>query len=294
MDKSNNKSTDFLIQIGTRVRSLRASRGMTRKMLAKDSAVSERYLANLEQGEGNISINLLRQVANALHTEPAKLLDNNETQNPEKSLIIDFISRLSRKEQQTTLKILYKQFSNPQNMQNRIALVGMRGAGKSTMGSLLEERRELSFIKLVDVIESLAGMSVPEIQEFSGQAGYRRLEADALFNTLNDHDTCCLEAGGSIVSDANELNILLTSCLVIWVKATPQEHMDRVIAQGDMRPMANNKYAMSDLERILIERTPYYKQAHAILDTSGKTIEQTYEELVEIIDNLQNLTGNTT
>lgn len=294
MDKSNKHSTNFLIQIGSRVRSLRASRGMTRKMLAKDSAVSERYLANLEQGEGNISINLLRQVADALHTQPAKLLDDNKSQNPEQSLIIDFISRLSRKEQQTTLKILYQQFSNHEIMQNRIALVGMRGAGKSTLGTLLEERRELSFIKLVDVIESLAGMSVPEILEFSGQPGYRRLEADALFNTLNDHETCCLEAGGSIVSDANELNILLTSCLVIWVKTTPQEHMDRVIAQGDMRPMADNKYAMSDLKRILIERTPYYEQAHAILDTSGKTIEQTYAELIEIIDNQQNLTSNIT
>ena len=289
MDKDNRDSKDFLILIGSRVRSLRASRGMTRKMLARDSSVSERYLANLEQGEGNISINLLRQVADALHTEPAKLLDGNENQAPEQSLIIDFISHLSREDQQTTLKILYQQFSNIDNFHSRIALVGMRGAGKSTFGELLEKRQKLSFIKLVDVIESIAGMSVPEILEFSGQSGYRRLEVDALFNTLNDHDSCCIEAGGSIVSEANELNILLTSCLVIWVKTSPQEHMDRVIAQGDMRPMADNKYAMSDLERILVERTPYYEQAHAVLDTSGKTVEQSYSELLKIIEDQTNL-----
>ncbi|RLA03378.1 MAG: transcriptional regulator [Gammaproteobacteria bacterium] len=292
MSKDDNSNKDFLIQIGSNVRSLRASRGMTRKMLAKDSSVSERYLANLEQGEGNISINLLRQVANALHTEPAKLLPRTDKRSPEQSLINDFVTRLSREEQQTALKMLYQQFSALQSEHTRITLIGMRGAGKSTLGQLLEDRQSLAFVKLVDVIESLAGMSVPEILEFSGQSGYRRLEGDALYETLNQYDSCCIEAGGSIVSEANELNILLTSSLVIWVKASPQEHMDRVIAQGDMRPMAGNQHAMSDLEQILAERNPYYEQAHAILDTSGKTVEQSYSDLVSIIHEQSNLNGS--
>jgi len=283
MDKNNQFSDDYLIQIGKSVRSLRASRGMTRKVLARDSSVSERYLANLEQGEGNISINLLRQVANALHTDPAKLLPTSDKHTPEHSLLNDFIARLSRQEQQTALKMLYQQFSNLDSNETRIALIGMRGAGKTTFGELLEKQQQLPFIKLVDVIESIGGMSISEILELSGQSGYRRLEEDALFNTLHDHNSCCIEAGGSIVSEANQLNILLTSCLVIWVKASPQEHMDRVIAQGDFRPMADNKYAMKDLESILAERTPFYEQAHEILDTTGKTVEQSFDDLVTIL-----------
>jgi len=289
MDKEKHLNEDYLIQIGNSVRSLRASRGMTRKMLARDSSVSERYLANLEQGQGNISINLLRQVANALHTEPAKLLPSTDKITPEQSLINGFVRRLSVDDQQTALNMLYQRFSSISSDQTQIALIGMRGAGKSTFGRLLEERQNLPFIKLVDVIESIGGMSVSEILELSGQSGYRRLEEDALFRTLNDHNSCCIEAGGSIVSEANELNVLLTSCLVIWVKTSPQEHMDRVIAQGDFRPMADNKYAMNDLESILIERTPYYEQAHAILDTTGKTVEQSYSDLLKIIEEKSNL-----
>jgi len=289
MAKDNQSNEDYLIQIGSSVRSLRASRGMTRKMLARDSSVSERYLANLEQGQGNISINLLRQVANALHTEPAKLLPTTDKRSPEQSLINEFLTRLSRDDQKTALKMLYQRFSSVDNNQTRIALIGMRGAGKTTLGRLLEERQNLPFVKLVDVIESVGGMSVPEILELSGQSGYRRLEEDALFQTLNDHNSCCIEAGGSIVSEANELNVLLTSCLVIWVKTSPQEHMDRVIAQGDFRPMADNKHAMSDLESILIERSPYYEQAHAILDTTGKSVEQSFEDLLLIVQEKINL-----
>ena len=198
MNKDKQSNEQFLIQIGCSVRSLRASRGMTRKMLARDSSVSERYLANLEQGQGNISINLLRQVADALHTEPAKLLPTTDKQTPEQSLINDFLTRLSKAEQQTALKMLYQRFSSVNSEQTRIALIGMRGAGKTTFGKLLEERQSLSFIKLVDVIESIGGMSIPEILELSGQSGYRRLEEDALFRTLNEHPSCCIEAGGSL------------------------------------------------------------------------------------------------
>lgn len=292
----NNTETNevFLKQIGDRVRGLRASRGMTRKMLAKDSSVSERYLADFEQGKGNISINLLRQVARALRINLSELFPFGAKQTPELSLINEFVGRLSRDEQQTALQLLYQKFSLRDEGQTRIALIGLRGAGKTTLGTLLQERQNLPFIRLADEIESIGGMAVSEILELSGQSGYRRLEEKALLNTLNEYDSCCIETGGSIVAEVKKLNILLSTCLVIWVCTTPLEHMERVTAQGDLRPMANNDDAMEDLHRILEERTPYYEKAHAVLDTSGKTVEQSYKELVKIVQEHSNLIGLST
>jgi len=280
---------EFLKRVGNRVRGLRASRGMTRKMLAHDSSVSERYLANLEQGKGNISINLLRQVAGALRTNFAELLPSNIKQTPEQSLINEFVGRLSQVEQQAALQTLYQNFTCLGGRQTRIALIGLRGAGKTTLGRLLHERQQLPFIRLIDTIESIGGMAISEILALSGQPGYRRLEEKALIQTLDEYGSCCIEAGGSIVSEAKGLNTLLTTCLVIWVCATPQEHMNRVIAQGDLRPIADNNDAMEDLRRILEERSPYYEKAHAVLDTSGKSVEQSYAELVKLVQAQSNL-----
>lgn len=280
---------DFLQEIGNRVRGLRASRGMTRKMLAKDSSVSERYLADFEQGKGNISINLLRQVAQALRTNLHELFPSDVNQTPELSLINEFIGRLSREEQQSALQILYQKFSLLGEGQTRIALIGLRGAGKTTLGRMLQDNNNLPFIRLADKIETIGGMAVSEILELSGQSGYSRLEEKALLHTLSKYETCCIETGGGIVAEVKKLNILLSTCLVIWVRTTPQEHMARVTAQGDLRPMANNDDAMEDLHRILEERTPYYEKAHAVLNTTDKTIEQSYEELIKIIQQHSNL-----
>lgn len=295
-DKSDNNDEGeaFLKQLGDLIRGTRASRGMTRKMLAQDSSVSERYLANLEQGKGNISINLLRQVALALNTTVDELLPSAITQTPEQSLINEFVSHLSIDDQKLTLEILHHNFSSSYNGHTRIALIGLRGAGKTTLGSLLQERQHLAFIRLADEIEALGGMPIAEIFSLSGQQGYRRLEEKALFRTLKTYDSCCIETGGSIVSDLKELNMLLTTCLVIWIRATPEDHMARVIAQGDMRPMANNVDAMRDLRQILTERTPYYEKAHSVLDTSGKTIEQSYDELTALIREHTALCGSVT
>lgn len=273
----------FLQEIGKRVRGLRASRGMTRKMLAHDSSVSERYLADFEQGKGNISINLLRQVAQALRTDLSELLPFSEKQTPELSLITEFVSHLTREEQQTALQSLYQQFSSLNHVQSRIAFIGLRGAGKTTLGKLLQERQAIPFIKLVQKVETIGGMPIAELLELSGQTGYRRLEEKALFTALSEHESCCIETGGSIVAELKNLNILLSTCLVIWVRTTPKEHMERVINQDDLRPMEDNNDAMADLERILEERTPYYEKAHAILNTSAKTVEQSYKELIQII-----------
>ncbi len=270
---------DFLSQVGQCVRGVRASRGMTRKQLSVDSAVSERYLANLEQGMGNISIVLLRRVAQALGVPLGDLIPSDSRQTPEQSLINDFIARLSRDEQQAALQSLYRKFSTSENGQTRLALIGLRGAGKSTLGRLLEERQGLPFVRLADEIESLAGMAIGEILALSGQVGYRRLEERALVSTFRRHDSCCIETGGSIVSEPKELNLLLSTCLVVWVRTSPREHMARVVAQGDLRPMADNADAMEDLQRILAERTPYYEKAHIVLDTSESTVEASYQEL---------------
>ncbi|RLA04785.1 MAG: transcriptional regulator [Gammaproteobacteria bacterium] len=280
---NNRKDDDFLQKLGGVVRGLRASRGMTRKMLANDSTVSERYLANIETGKGNISINLLRQVADALNVNLVELFPSSAKQSPELKLIIELVSNLSREEQQSILHSLYQESSRFENKQQRIALIGLRGAGKTTLGKILEQRTNLQFIQLTDTIESIAGMPVPEILALSGQSGYRRIEEKALMNTLTEFNFCCIETGGSIVSDPKELNLLLTTCFVIWVRATPEEHMKRVIEQGDKRPMADNEFAMQDLRSILNEREPYYEQAHAVLDTSDKNLEESYSELVEII-----------
>jgi len=282
-EKNSKPNIDFLQEIGNRVRGLRANRGMTRKMLARDSSISERYLADIEQGKGNISINLLRQVSQALATNLEELLPKATKQTPELSLINEFISHLSRDKQQAALQMLYQKFSSLRNEKTRIALIGLRGAGKTTLGKLLRKRQNLPFIQLAQEIETIGGMPISEILELSGQSGYRRLEEKALFTALNEHESCCIETGGSIVAELKNLNILLSTCLVIWIRTSPNEHMERVVNQGDLRPMANNNDAMEDLEAILEERTPYYEKADAILDTSGKTIEQSYKELIKII-----------
>lgn len=276
---------EFLQEVGNLIRGVRARRGMTRKSLALDSSVSERYLANLEQGKGNISINLLRQVAEALNTPMDQLLPSSTRQTPEQALISELLSQLDRKEQQAALELLYQKFSSSRPPKSRIALIGLRGAGKTTLASLLQERLDIPLIRLADEIENLSGgMPISEIFSLWGQQGYRRLEERALFSALQSNESCCIETGGSIVSEPKTLNLLLTTCLVIWVRATPEDHMNRVTAQGDLRPMANNPDAMKDLEHILKERTPFYEQAHKQLFTSGKSVEQSFQELKQLIE----------
>ena len=270
---------ELLERLGQKVRALRAGRGMTRKMLAADSAVSERYLAQLEQGQGNISIALLQRVALALRTDLAALVRGGKAVSAEQVLINELVQRLDTDDQHRALQLLYQNFS-PSHDCKRIALVGMRGAGKTALGSRLAEQLDVPFVQLVTEIEKLGGMPVAEILSLSGQDGYRSLEEKALFDVLARMEKCVIETGGSIVSETRLLNTLLTTCYVVWIKALPEEHMQRVIDQGDMRPIESNDDAMAALRRILEARNPFYAQAHTVIDTAGNKLEESYGQLV--------------
>ena len=270
---------ELLESLGRKVRALRAGRGMTRKMLAVDSGVSERYLAQLEQGKGNISIGLLQRVAKALRTDIAHLLQTGNEITAEQVLINELIQRLDSEEQHLALQLLYQNFSTTHDC-SRIALVGMRGAGKTSLGSRLAKQIGVPFVQLVTEVEKLGGMPVAEILSLSGQDGYRRLEEKALFDILARLEKCVIETGGSIVSETSLFNVLLTSCHVVWIKAQPEEHMQRVIDQGDMRPIESNDHAMADLRRILDAREPFYAQSHATIDTSNTNMEKSFQQLL--------------
>jgi XRE family aerobic/anaerobic benzoate catabolism transcriptional regulator len=270
---------ELLASLGRKVRALRAGRGMTRKMLAVDSGVSERYLAQLEQGKGNISIGLLQRVAEALRTDISEMLQSGNEFTAEQVLINELVQGLDSEEQHLALQLLYQNFSTTHDC-NRIALVGMRGAGKTSLGSRLAKQIGVPFVQLVTEIEKLGGMPVAEILSLSGQDGYRRLEEKALFDILARLEKCVIETGGSIVSETSLFNVLLTSCHVVWIKALPEEHMQRVIDQGDMRPIESNDHAMADLRRILDAREPFYAQSHSTIDTSDANIEKSFQQLL--------------
>jgi len=265
---------DLLGLIGNRVRSLRARRGMTRKSLVAESSISERHIAQLEMGKGNMSIVLLERVARALEIDLGDLVRAGQQESVEQVLINDQLRSLTAAELKTVLDWLHQQYSSTEGIQQRVALIGLRGAGKTTLGKHLARHRGVPFVQLVVEIEKLAGMDASVIFELSGQSGYRRLEEKALTETLSNHPACVIEAGGSIVSNPRLFNLLLTGCTVVWVRALPEQHMQRVIDQDDLRPMAGNDDAMSDLRRILEEREPFYAKAHHILDTSSGTVEE--------------------
>ena len=281
MSPASARDTDGLLErLGLRVRSMRSRRSLTRRALAARARISERHLADLETGRGNISVRLLDRIAAALDMEISGLLETARDRAPEESLVVEFVRALPANDQKQALRLLQDRFTPAPETKRRIALIGLRGAGKSTLGAKLAERLGLPFVGLVGVVEGLAGLSVAEIFALSGGTGYRRLEEQALFETLNRHEGCVIETGGSIVSDPTLLGTLLTACFVVWLRTEPEHYMARVVAQGDLRPMRNRPDAMSDLRRLLDERGPYYSQAHATVDTTGQTVRESLGALL--------------
>ena len=271
----------FLVALGERVRSLRARKGMTRRSLAGASSVSERHLANLELGLGNASILVLRQVAAALECLPADLLGD-DIDSPERLLIRDLLrgrDDTDLRRARTALGELFGTSAKPEARRQRIALVGLRGAGKSTLGRRLADDLGVPFIELNREIERVAGYGLTEIHNLLGPAAYRRYERRALEETVQRHPEAVIATPGGIVSDPATFNLLLSHCFTVWLTAAPAEHMQRVVAQGDTRPMAGNSEAMDDLRRILAGRAAFYRKADLTFDTSGKSLEEAYGAL---------------
>ena len=270
----------YLHALGEHIRDLRVRRGMTRSILARDSGVSVRYLAQLEGGEGNISILRLRQVAQAMAMPLEEIIRVGPEQAAELTLLKQFVSRLSSTQLAEAGNLLRSTFENRTRRQ-RIALVGLRGAGKSSLGKMLAAHLKIPFIELADVIEQTAGASLSEVFSLYGQAAYRRYERRSLEWLIENHESFVLSTGGSISTEPATFDQLLSSCYTVWLKASPAEHMARVVAQGDQRPMGDNREAMQDLERILIGREPMYRKADATVNTSGLDIERSLAELLK-------------
>ena len=276
---------EYLAVLGERVRAARVRRGMTRKILARDSRVSERYLAQLEAGQGNISIALLRQVAEAMSLPLGELVREGAERPIELTLLLQRLERLEPEQLAEAARLLTKQFGLDRgaHRQDRIALIGLRGAGKSTLGRKLAAALDRPFVEMADEIQAIAGMSLDQIFDLSGQAGYRRYERRALERVLERHERFVAATGGSIVSEAGTYELLLSSCYTVWIKAAPEEHMARVVAQGDMRPMAGNAEAMEDLRQILLEREALYARADASFDTAGKSVDAAFSQLLQTL-----------
>jgi XRE family transcriptional regulator, aerobic/anaerobic benzoate catabolism transcriptional regulator len=274
-----------LRSLGDRVRQARARRGMTRKQLARDSGVSQRYLAQIESGNGNISVLVLRRLAKALGMPVDALLFEGPEPPVELTHTVEFLRRLSLDDLALARQMLLDEFGriDPAARDRRIALIGLRGAGKSTLGRALADRLEMPFFELDRLIEQESGLTVSLIFEFRGQSGFRKLERQCLEDAIQRHPCFVLATGGSLVSEAGTFERLLSSCFTVWLKTSPEEHMQRVIAQGDMRPMSDNRDAMSDLKRILAEREALYAKADIQIDTAGRTVEENLKTLIQAL-----------
>ena len=293
-EASGERKNPFLHALGERVRAQRVRRGMTRRATAHSAGVSERHLANLEYGVGNASILILHQVAQALHCTLAELLGDPTTTSTEwlllRSLLEGHDESVVRQVRLAAARML-GDGSATAGRSRRIALIGLRGAGKTSLGQALAEEFGCPFIELSREIERIAGCSTAEIQALYGQNAYRRYERRALEEAIRDHPEAVMATPGGLVSDGGSFNLLLSRCTTVWLQATPEDHMKRVIAQGDMRPMAASREAMADLKSILDGRAAFYSKADLHFDTSGMDPGQAREALLTLLQRWFSDTG---
>jgi XRE family aerobic/anaerobic benzoate catabolism transcriptional regulator len=288
----------FLVALGERVRALRSRRGMTRKAVSLAADVSERHLANLEYGVGNASILVLLQVAQALQVSLTELTGDVTTSSPEWLMIRELLSGRDEAALRRVRVVIGEMFGTGGAATRaggarspRIALIGLRGGGKSTLGAMLADDLGVPFIELSGEIEKFAGCTVAEIQALYGQNAYRRYERRALEETIQIYGECVIAVPGGLVSDPATFNELLAHCTTVWLQATPEDHMRRVVAQGDLRPMASSKEAMQDLKGILAGRAAFYSKADFTLDTSAQPLDATFAALRRLVRDALQLQG---
>lgn len=274
--------TDLMLQVGERVRKARERKGIPRRVLSEMSGVSPRYLAQLESGAGNISIGLLKRVALALDHRIEWLVGEDDPWSSEALRVAELFRSADRKTQEQVLRTLDPEPEASQRA-SRVCLIGLRGAGKSTLGRMAGTALDIPFVELNREIEAHGGMEIAEIMGLYGPEGYRTLEAEALSRIIATHDRMILAVAGGIVAEPRTYQTLLTRFHTIWLKAAPDEHMQRVRAQGDERPMAGNPEAMTQLRSLLTSREMLYDRAEARLDTSGQTPDASLKQLLALI-----------
>jgi len=268
-----------MLAVARQVRLQRKKRGMTRRELSRRAEISERYLGEVEKGRANVTLGLLMRIADTLGEPLSTFLPADEASARISSPLVKLLSRLSAGQQAVLYRRLLRETKAEEDGVRGIALIGLRGAGKSTLGAMLAKANRAPFIRLTDTIQELAGMATGELLEMMGPDAYRRLERQALERIVAAHPLAVLEAGGGLVLETDTFNLLMQAYRVVWLKAEPEDHMQRVMDQGDLRPMAGNTQAMDELQAILKEREPYYSQADHVIDTAGRTVEEVFSEL---------------
>jgi XRE family aerobic/anaerobic benzoate catabolism transcriptional regulator len=283
MSEAADPESYFLEQLGQRVRTMRALRGMSRKVLAKVSGISERYIAQLESGKGNVSIVLLRRVSNAMGAHLEDLIPSSDPA-PDWPVLRDLVRKATPAQIAQAKDVLAGHSTSSHHASFcGIALIGLRGAGKSTLGKILAKRIGWNFVELNKEIEAQNGLSVAEIIALYGQEGFRRMEQSALQQLLARKELMVLATGGGIVSEPLTFDLILSSFYTVWLKAEPEEHMGRVRKQGDLRPMADDRSAMAELRNILLSREPLYSRASAVVDTAGLSVDAAAAKLIDTV-----------